>query len=253
MAGQLEGKVAVVTGGASGIGRASALAFAREGARVAVADVAAEGGKETARMIQEQRGEAAFIEADVSAAADVERLIADIVKRFGRLDCALNNAGIEGARAPAADYAEEEWDRVVRTNLKGVWLCMKYELRQMLKQGSGAIANVASTVAMTGSENSCAYAACSHGILGLTRSAALECAKAGIRVNGICPGTIRTPLIERVLGGRPGAEAQVAAAQPMGRMGRPEEIAATAVWLLSDAASFVTGSTLVADGGRLAR
>jgi len=253
MAGLLTGKVALVSGAGSGIGRASAIAFAREGARVVVSDLSAEGGEETVRRIQEARGEARFVAADVSRPAEVEGLVQTTVESYGRLDCAHNNAGISGAAAATADCTEEDWDRILRVNLKGVWLCMKYELRQMLKQRRGAIVNASATAGLVGSRRSAAYAAAAHGVLGLTKTAALEYVDAGIRVNAICPGIIRTPMIEQFTRSNREIEAQFVARVPAGRMGTPEEIAEAVVWLCSDAASFVTGHALVADGGMVAQ
>jgi NAD(P)-dependent dehydrogenase (short-subunit alcohol dehydrogenase family) len=250
---RFEGKVALVTGGASGIGRASAAAFAREGAMVAVADVAKEGGEETVRMIQAAGGEGLFMRADVSRAAEVERLIEKVVERYGRLDYAHNNAGIGGPLALTADCAEEDWDRIIEVNLKGVWLCMKYETRQMLKQGSGAIVNTASASGLVGFPGVSAYCASKGGVIQLTKAAALEYAKTRIRVNAVCPGPIRTPMMERLLAERPEVEGGIIAMQPIGRMGRAEEVAAAVVWLCSEAASYVTGHAMAVDGGYLAQ
>jgi len=253
MAGLVTGKVALVTGASSGIGRASALAFAREGARVVVADVSVEGGEETVRLIQQNGGEAVFVKTDVSQAGEVEALIARAVATYGRLDCAYNNAGIEGSAATTIDYAEEPWDRVIAINLKGVWLCMKYEIPQMLKQGGGAIVNTSSAAGLVGTRGGAAYVASKHGVIGLTRTAALEYAKAGVRVNAICPGAIDTPMMGRIIGQRPQRAERMAAAEPVGRMGRPEEIAEAVVWLCSPAASFVTGHAMAVDGGMTAQ
>ncbi|MEN6393605.1 MAG: SDR family oxidoreductase [Anaerolineaceae bacterium] len=253
MSKQFEGKVALVTGASSGIGRASALAFAREGAKVIVADVLVEGGEETVRMIKEAGGEALFVKTDVSKASEVENLIHKAVETYGRLDCASNNAGIEGQSAPTADCTEENWDRTININLKGAWLCMKYEIPQMLKQGGGAIVNTASVAGLVGFQGLPAYSASKGGIIQLTRVAALEYAKAGIRVNAVCPGVIRTSMVERLQGGQAEAEAGFIAMEPVGRMGKPEEIAEAIVWLCSDAASFVTGHPMVVDGGLVAQ
>ncbi|MCZ7398586.1 MAG: SDR family oxidoreductase [Candidatus Methanoperedens sp.] len=249
----LENKVALVTGGGSGIGRACALAFAREGAKVVVADVMERGGEETVQMIQEAGGESIFVKTDVSKTADVEALVKRTVDTYGRLDCAINNAGIEGIMAPTADYTEENWNRVININLKGVWLCMKYEIPEMRKQGGGAIVNMASVAGLVGFQGMPAYCASKGGIIQLTKAAALEYAKAGIRVNAVCPGVIRTPMVERVTGGNPEAAAQFTAIEPVGRMGTPEEIAESVVWLCSEAASFVTGHPMVVDGGLIAQ
>ena len=253
MSKQFEGKVALVTGASSGIGRASALAFAREGAKVIVADVLVEGGEETVRMIKEAGGEALFVKTDVSKASEVENLIHKAVETYGRLDCANNNAGIEGQSAPTADCTEENWDRTININLKGAWLCMKYEIPQMLKQGGGAIVNTASVAGLVGFQGLPAYSASKGGIIQLTRVAALEYAKAGIRVNAVCPGIIRTSMVERLQGGQAEAEAGFIAMEPVGRMGKPEEIAEAIVWLCSEAASFVTGHPMVVDGGLVAQ
>ncbi len=249
MAGLVAGKVALITGGGSGIGRASALTFAREGAKVVVADVAVEGGEETVQLIQQRGGEAIFVKADVARAAEVETLVARAVQTYGRLDCAHNNAGIEGAAATTVDYAEDAWERVLAINLKGVWLCMKYEIPHMLKQGGGAIVNTASTAGLVGYRGGSAYVASKHGVVGLTKTAALEYAKPGVRVNAVCPGAIDTPMMGRLTGHRPQQAERMAAAEPVGRMGQPEEIAEAVVWLCSEAASFVTGHAMAVDGG----
>ena len=253
MAELLQGKIALVTGGGSGIGRASALAFAREGAKVVVADVVIDGGEETIGLIKKAGGEAIFVKADVSKAAEVEALVNKAVEAYGRLDCTYNNAGIEGIMASTTDYTEEAWDRVMAINLKGVWLCMKYEIPQMLKQGGGAIVNTASVAGLLGGQRMPAYVASKHGVVGLTKTAALEYAKSGIRVNAVCPGAIRTPMMERAIAMRPEFERQALAAEPIGRMAKPEEVAEAVAWLCSDAASFVTGHSMVVDGGMVAQ
>jgi NAD(P)-dependent dehydrogenase (short-subunit alcohol dehydrogenase family) len=249
----LDGKVALVTGAGSGIGRATALTFAREGAKVVVADIIAEGGEETVRMVKAAGGEALFVKTDVSKAAEVEALITKVVQTYGRLDCAFNNAGIEGVFVSTAECSEENWDRTLAINLKGVWLCMKYEIPQMLKQGGGAIVNTASVAGLVGFAGLPAYVASKHGVAGLTKTAALEYAKAGIRVNAVCPGGISTPMTERLFKAQPQMAEAVAALEPVGRMGKPEEIAEAVVWLCSDAASFVTGHAMAVDGGMVAQ
>ncbi len=246
-------KVALVTGSGSGIGRASALTFAREGAQVVVSDVAVEGGEETVQLIKKTGGEAVFIKADVSQAAQVEALIAKAVEAYGRLDCAHNNAGIEGNSAKITDYDEADWDRVIAINLTGVWLCMKYEIPQMLQQGGGAIVNTSSVAGLLGFRTGSAYVASKHGVLGLTKTAALEYAKSAIRVNAVCPGAIDTPMMGRITDHRPHRAAKMAAGEPVGRMGTPQEIAEAVVWLCSDAASFVTGHPMAVDGGIVAQ
>jgi NAD(P)-dependent dehydrogenase (short-subunit alcohol dehydrogenase family) len=210
--------------------------------------VAVEGGEETVRLIQQRSGEAVFVKADVARAAEVEALVARAVQTYGRLDCAHNNAGIEGAAATTVDYAEDAWERVIAINLKGVWLCLKYEIPQLLKQG-GAIVNTASTAGLVGYRGGAAYVASKHGVVGLTKTAALEYAKAGVRVNAVCPGAIDTPMMGRLTGHRPQRAERMAAAEPVGRMGQPEEIAEAVVWLCSEAASFVTGHAMAVDGG----
>jgi NAD(P)-dependent dehydrogenase (short-subunit alcohol dehydrogenase family) len=249
----LEGKVALVTGGSSGIGHATALAFAREGAKIVIADISVDRGNELVQKIQASGGGAIFFKADVSQPAQVEAVIGNAVEAYGHLDCAFNNAGIEGEMASTADCTEANWDRTIDVNLKGVWLCMKYELRQMLKQNGGAIVNCASVAGLVGFQNLPAYVASKHGIVGLTKTAALECARSGIRVNAVCPGVIRTEMVERVTGGHPEAEAQFTALEPVGRMGTPQEVAEAAMWLCSDAASFVTGLVMAVDGGFVAQ
>jgi len=253
MAGQFDGKVALVTGAGSGIGQASAMAFAREGAKVVVADIVVEGGEGTVRMIKKAGGEAIFVKVDVSQAAAVEAMVNKTVENYGRLDYAHNNAGIEGAMSSIVDCTEETWDNTININLKGVWLCMKYEIPQMLKQGGGAIVNTASIAGLVGSAGLPAYVASKHGVNGLTKAAALEYSKEGIRVNSVCPGAIRTPMIERILEETPEMGDMLNSLHPIGRLGEPEEIAKTVVWLCSDAASFVTGLPMAVDGGAVAQ
>jgi NAD(P)-dependent dehydrogenase (short-subunit alcohol dehydrogenase family) len=256
MPGQFDGKVVIVTGAASGIGKAVALALGRQGAKVVVSDVAKEGGEETVRLLKEAGGEGMFTPCDVSQSPEVERLISTTVSTYGRLDCAVNNAGIEGTLATVADYPEEIWNKVISINLTGPWLCMKYEIPQMLKQGKGAIVNTASILGVVGFATASAYTAAKHGLIGLTQAAALEYAAQGIRINAVCPGFIETPMVMQrgvEAGLHPEAYQQIAALHPIKRLGKPEEIAEAVTWLCSDAASFVTGSYLIVDGGYTAQ
>ena len=253
MAGQLDGKVALVTGGGSGIGRATCLAMAREGAQVMVADIVVEGGQETVSLVKNAGGEATFIRADVSQASEVEAMVKQTIETYGRLDCAFNNAGIEGPVCSTVEYTEEDFDRVVAIDLTGVWLCMKYEIPAMLQHGGGAIVNTASVAGLVGFQGISAYVASKHGVNGLTKTAALEYAKAGIRVNAVCPGVIETPMVKRAFEKSPGMEEGVAAVEPVGRLGQPQEVAEAVVWLCSDAASFVTGLPMAVDGGLVAQ
>ena len=252
MAGRLEGKISLITGGGSGIGKASALAFAREGSKVVVADINVDGGEETVRIIQDTGGEATFVRADVSKASDVTAMVSHAVHTYNRLDCAFNNAGVAGSRGRIHEYSEDDWSRVLDINLTGVWLCMKHEIIQMLNQGGGAIVNTASVMGLVGGSRSPAYAATKHGVVGLTKTAAVDYAREGIRVNAVCPGYIRTPMIEQGILSDLVAEERVVSRHPMNRLGTPEEIAETVVWLCSDAASFVTGHAMAVDGGYVA-
>lgn len=247
------GKVALITGGSSGIGRVTAEMFAREGARVIVADVDDVGGEQTVDEINGNGGEATFVAADVTHASEVEMMVKTAVERFGRLDCAFNNAGIGGDIQTTVSCSEDFWDRMIATNLKGVWLCMKYELEQMARQGSGAIVNTSSVAGLIGFPGFCAYVAAKHGVNGLTKTAALEFAKSGIRVNAVCPGAIRTPMFSGGEEKHPWLGKSITAAGPMRRLGDPSEIAEAVVWLCSDAASFVTGLPMAVDGGWVAQ
>ncbi len=253
MPGRLDNKIALVTGAGSGIGRATALVFAREGAKVVVSDIVVEGGQETVQQIEAAGGEAIFVKADVSQAADVETLVAKTVETYGRLDCAFNNAGIEGGVKPTIDCTEEEFDRTIAVNLTGVWLCMKYEIQQMLSQGGGTIVNTASAAGLVGFPGLPDYVASKHGVVGLTKTAALEYAKSGIRVNAVCPGVIQTPMVERGAQLSPGFDELAVSMEPVGRFGQPAEVGEAVVWLCSDAASFVTGIPMQVDGGLVAQ
>lgn len=253
ISGKIEGKVALVTGGGSGIGRATALAFAREGAIVTVADIAVKTAEETAHMIKKAGGQAIFIQCDVAKASEVKTMVGKTIETYGRLDCAFNNAGIDGLLKPIVDYPEEIWNQVLSINLTGVWLCMKYEIPQMLKQGRGTIVNTASVAGLIGTAGLSAYTAAKHGVVGITKTVALEYAKAGIRVNAVCPGTIKTPLVDRFFINNPETVEFFLEVHPVGRFGNVDEVAEAVVWLCSDSASFVTGHSMVIDGGLTAR
>lgn len=275
----LAGKAVIVSGGASGIGRAASLLMASKGARVVVADIDVAGGEATATAIFRQGGEAVFIPCDVTVAAQVDRLVDAAVQTYGRLDCAFNNAGLEGDHASTVDCSEANWDHTLDVNLKGVWLCMRAEIRRFLRQRSGgSIVNTASVAGMVAERGHAAYAAAKGGVIQLTRTAAAEYAAAGIRINAMCPGAIRTPMVDREVKAMrlsammPGAfrtpttrfwadafvrlpfllSISLKMMQPLGRNGRPEEVAEAAMWLCSDASSFVTGHALVVDGGMTA-
>ncbi len=247
-----DGKVVLVTGAGSGIGRASAQLFAKRGARVVVADVKGEQAKETVNTIEQRGGEAIATHTDVSSPAEVAAMVQRALAAYGRIDCAFNNAGIEGEMAPTAQCSEANWDRTIAVNLKGVWLCMKAEIPVMLEQGGGAIVNCASVAGLVGFAGLPAYCASKGGIVQLTKTAALEYAQQGIRVNALCPGVIHTPMVDRLTGEEAEAESQFTALEPVGRMGTPEEMAQAAVWLCSDEASYVTGHPFAADGGFVA-
>ncbi len=241
-------KTALVTGGASGIGRATAMGFAREGARVIIADIDAEGGTTTVQMIRDQGGEASFLKTDISEPDDVKKLISSTVDRYGSLHFAFNNAGITPHVRPITETGEEVWNAVMETNSKGTWLCVKHELEQMYEQGFGAIVNTSSVLGLVGSPFKISpYTASKHSIVGITREAALEAALLGIRVNCVCPGLIDTPMIKANFDGP--TLSVLNKIIPAGRMGRPEEVAEAVIFLCSDAASFITGSCLIVDGG----
>lgn len=247
----LTGKVAMVTGAASGIGRASAKVLARAGAIVAVVDIDVDRGAETVEEIIAADGSAFFVRADIADTASVEDAVSAIVSRHGRLDCAHNNAGMEGANALIAEADERQWDRAIAINLKGVWLCMRAEIRQMLRQGrGGAIVNTASVGGLTAVPGDAAYAAAKHGVIGLTRTGAVEYASAGIRVNALCPGLTRSPMTDRIFSRAP--EMLQSLMPPLGRIAEPEDMATMVAFLCSDASSYVTGQTMVVDGGATA-
>ena len=249
----LSAKVVLVTGAGSGIGQATALTMAREGASVVIADRDEAAGTATLEMITGQGGRGLTIIVDTSQARGVETLVRRAVDCFGRLDCAVNNAAVRGPVVLTAEHTEENWDRIVSTNLKGVWLCMKFEIGQMLRQGGGAIVNIASNFGLVGSPGRSAYSASKHGVIGLTKAAALEYARRNIRVNAVCPGPTRTPFLESMLRERPEVLPALEAAQPIGRVAQSSEIAEAVVWLCSERASFVNGASLPVDGGFVAQ
>ena len=254
MAQLLTGKVALVTGSASGIGRATALAFAREGARAVVSDVDVEGGGETVGLIESAGGEAIFVRADVTAEDEVAALLQATVAAYGQIDCAFNNAGLEREYTrPDERFTEETFQSTVDTNLRGVWLCMKYEIEQMLEQGFGAIVNSSSIAGLVGIPRQPIYVASKHAVAGMTRSAAVEYAVRGIRINAVAPGLVDTPLMERIYASNPDMREEADSWQPIGRPGKPEEIAEAVVWLCSDRASYVVGHIMAVDGGFVAQ
>lgn len=248
---KFEQRVALVTGGSFGIGKATALAFAKNGAKVVIADWIE--NPETLDSIKKSGGEAIFVKCDVSNEKNVKALLKKTISTYGRLDYAFNNAGIEGKSASIHECSEENWDKTININLKGIWLCMKNEIPEMLKQGKGVIINCSSVAGLIGYQGLSAYVASKHGIIGLTKTAALEYANLGIRVNAVCPGVIQTPMIDRLTGKKKEAIEQFTALEPMKRFGRAEEIANTVIWLCSEEASFVTGIAMPVDGGFVAQ
>lgn len=248
-----DGKVVLVTGGTGGIGQETAIAFARAGAKVVVSGRREEQGQKTVSLIEQEGGEATFVQTNISQATEVEAMVAKTVETYGRLDYAFNNAGTEGKLAPITELTEADLDRVIDVNLKGTWFCLKYEISQMLKQGGGSIVNTSSGLGEVGGAQLSLYSASKHGIIGLTKSLALEYAKQNIRINAICPGPIDTGMPDRGTSSKEALENYISTFVPLGRMGTPIEVAEAVVWLCSEAASFVTGATLAVDGGYLAQ
>ena len=248
---ELQDKVAIITGGTSGIGRDTAVLFAQHGAKVVVAGRRQAEGEETIKQVRAAGGDGFFVKTDVAKAGDVEALIKKTVEKFGRVDTAFNNAGIEGAWVPLTEQTEADWDNLIDINLKGVWLCLKHEIQQMLKQGKGGtIVNMSSVAGLMGAAGAGPYCASKHGVIGLTRAAALECAHQKIRVNAVCPAVIETPMGERLFGA-PEAKQWALSKHPIGRFGKPMEVAEAVLWLCSEKSSFMTGHYIVLDGGFL--
>jgi NAD(P)-dependent dehydrogenase (short-subunit alcohol dehydrogenase family) len=248
MTNELHNKVALITGGTTGIGRDTAILFAKNGAKVVISGRRETEGNETISLVRAAGGDGLFVKSDVSKSADIQTLIQKTIEKFGRLDLAFNNAGVEGQWKPIIEQSEEDWDSVIDINLKGVWLCLKYEIQQMLKQGSGAIVNMSSVAGLMGAAGAAVYVASKHGVIGLTRTAALECAAKGIRVNAVCPAVIETAMAERAFAD-PEVNKSILAQHPIGRFGKPMEIAEAVLWLCSDKSSFMTGHYIVLDGG----
>ncbi len=248
-----ENKVAIVTGGSFGIGQATAVAFARRGAKVVIADWIEDTEQSTLKQIEAAGGQGLFVKCDVSKPGDITTVIDKVFSAYGRLDFAFNNAGIEGISAPTHECTQENWERTIAVNLTGIWLCMKHEIPHMIRQGKGAIVNCASVAGLVGFAGLPAYVATKHGVIGLTKTAALETAKLGLRINAVCPGVIRTAMIDRITGKDKIVEQQFVDMEPVGRFGEPEEVAEAVIWLCSDAASFVTGQAIPVDGGWISR
>lgn len=249
MSKEYKDKVALITGASSGIGFATAQAFAKQGAKVVIADVQVQKGEQAVAELKKMGAEAMFVKTDVADPKQVENLIAQTLSTYQRLDFAINNAGIDGDRAPTADCTEDNWDRVIDINLKGVWLCMKNEIPQMVKQGGGCIVNISSIAGVVGFQNVPAYCASKGGVIQLTKTAALEYAKQGVRINAVCPGVIKTPMVAGVFEKDPKMEEALNAGTPIGRLGSPEEIASAILWLCSEHAGFMIGQPLIMDGG----
>ena len=245
----LEGKVALITGAAGGIGRASALIFAREGARVVLGDRAVEALAETAAQVAQQGGDAAFLLTDVTSRKDIAALVQLAITRHGRLDCAFNNAGIPGAMQPFAEHSDEQYDQVMDTNVRGAWMCTQEEIKAMLRSGGGSIVNASSGLGMIAAPQVAAYVTSKHAVLGLTRAASLEYPRQGIRVNAVLPGVVDTAMPQEMFAAAPGAIDAIGETSPMGRLARPDEVAEAAAWLCSDRSSYVNGHGLVVDGG----
>jgi NAD(P)-dependent dehydrogenase (short-subunit alcohol dehydrogenase family) len=249
MSKDLQGKVAIITGGTTGIGRDTAVLFAQAGAKVVVAGRREKEGAETMEAVRKAGGEGIFVKTDVSKSADVQGLVHKTIEKFGRVDCLFNNAGIEGVWAPIIEQREEDFEQVIAINLTGVWMCMKYVIPHMLKQGGGTIVNMSSVAGLMGAAGAAAYVASKHAVIGLTKSAALEYATNNIRVNAVCPAVIETPMGERIFGGE--RHDMAVAMHPVGRLGKPREVAEAVLWMCSHKSSFMTGHELVVDGGLL--
>lgn len=247
--GRFAGKVAFITGAGSGIGRATAVAFAAEGADVVITGIDPDGNAETERRVADHGGRALTLRCDVTRSDDIADALDRTIETFGRLDVAFNNAGVDQPSAPLADIDEADWDRLMDVDLRGVFLCMKHEIPHMVRNGGGAIVNASSGAGVIGIRGQSAYAAAKHAVIGLTKSAALDYAADGLRINAICPGIIETPMMDRFSGGTPGGRARVIALEPAGRMGSPEEVASAVLWLCSDLGSFAVGHAMVVDGG----